>query len=137
MESAGAVGSEFRIDQRHIPRLIEVGEFFAAGFFGRPDDAVVVRIAEGLRCIARHRRLPEYRGELLYPAGASLWQGAEARWFALAAMPDLAFDHKDVLETALEWLSARLGISTEEPPCFLAMTSEEQSALRRWLAETV
>jgi len=62
---------------------------------------------------------------------------AEARWFPVSAMPDLAFDHKDVLETALEWLSARLGISTEEPPCFLAMTSEEQSALRRWLAETV
>ena len=32
MESARVVASEFRIDQRHIPRLIEVGEFFAAGF---------------------------------------------------------------------------------------------------------
>lgn len=62
---------------------------------------------------------------------------AEARWFPASAMPDLAFDHEIVLETALEWLSARLGVDTEEPACFLTMTSEEQSALRRWLAETM
>ena len=87
MVTSRVVGSEFRIDQRHIARLIEVGEFFAAGFFGRPDDAVVVRIAEGLRCIARHRRLPEYRGGLLYPAGPSLWQGAEAvSWYYVSIM---------------------------------------------------
>lgn len=61
----------------------------------------------------------------------------EAGWFPVAATPDLAFDHSQVLEAALYWLAARLGLNTEEPRCFLTMTPEEQAAVRGCLAEAV
>ena len=105
-------------------------------------DIVVLRVAgDGLETLLVKRGREPFEGRWVFPGGfmeigERLADAAEARWFPASAMPDLAFDHKHVLETALEWLSARLGINTEEPPCFLAMTSEEQSALRRWLAET-
>ena len=62
---------------------------------------------------------------------------ADAGWFTISDMPALAFDHEEMLQTALEWLAARLGVSTEEPDCFLALSPEEQAAVRGCLAEVV
>ncbi len=62
---------------------------------------------------------------------------SEAAWFPISATPELAFDHSEMLETALEWLAARLGVGIEEPHCFLTMPPEEQAVIRGCLAEIV
>ena len=75
--SSKSIASEFCIQQQHIQPLLELGEFFSAGFFSRFSDPIIVRIAEGLRSIAGHCTLPAYRGECLYPTGPSFWNTDE------------------------------------------------------------
>jgi len=74
-------------------------------------------------------------GQEIEPKGAD--DALEAAWFPTHNMPELAFDHAEMLQTALEWLAARLGVGTEEPHCFLTMAPEEQAALRGCLADII
>jgi len=49
-------------------RLIDCGEFFAAGFFRDPEASVHVRMAQAVACHFDHIALPPWRGRRLYPA---------------------------------------------------------------------
>ena len=54
-------------------RLREEGEWLAAGFLELPDASVLRRMARGLRRQLEEARVPQWRGEALYPVGAFSW----------------------------------------------------------------
>lgn len=54
------------------PRVLHtIHEHFAAGYYEMPDVAPLRRWSRALRRQFEHYRLPAYRGEILYPCGAS------------------------------------------------------------------
>ena len=52
----------------------------------------------------------------------------EAMLVSLEHLPELAFDHAEMIESALEWLAARLGLCTRVPASFTHLTTAQQSA---------
>ena len=56
-----------------VARLLALGEYFAAGYFGCPDDRHVVRVGAGLRCVLEHTPIELGDDGLLAPAGPNPW----------------------------------------------------------------
>ncbi|MDP6125645.1 MAG: pyruvate formate lyase family protein, partial [Candidatus Latescibacteria bacterium] len=70
-------------------RLVDVGEYFAAGLFDDGSDSVAQSFAKGLSQWATHLTLPEYDGGDLYPHGPSFWDQSDMAvgWFYVCATP--------------------------------------------------
>jgi len=62
-------------------RLLELGEYFAGGYFGSPDPRHVVRVAAGLRSVYEHTPLHVPAEALLLPAGPSLYPAGQAVYY--------------------------------------------------------
>ena len=71
--------------------------------FGKPDRDPRERIIS----VAYYALAP---AEILSPIAGS--DAAEVRWFTFDALPELAFDHRDVIELAQQRLRAKLDYST-------------------------
>lgn len=51
-------------------RFMKIGEYFAAGFYEKPDASRFVRYSLALRRYLENRKMPVYNGETLYPCGS-------------------------------------------------------------------
>jgi len=68
--------------------LKNMQEFFASGYFEEPDASPIRRWSRAVRRRFENRSLPEYKGELLYPSGAT-HTGKEDRIF----MPSYSYTY--------------------------------------------
>jgi len=62
---------------------------------------------------------------------------AAARWVDLNDLPELAFDHAQILDAAIEWLAGRLGLRDQAPAGFTLLAPDQQSGIRSALAGTI
>lgn len=74
--------------------------------FGRPDRDPRMRVVT----VAYYALLPDPESGLPEPAHGS--DAAEARWWPVDGLPALAFDHADLVATALARLRAKLGYTS-------------------------
>ena len=64
-------------------KLLEAGEFAAAGLYEEPERGLFYRKALALRRYFEHADLPEYRGGRLYPSGS--------QHFSMCVSPDYQY----------------------------------------------
>lgn len=53
-----------------MKKLLEIGEYAAAGLFEKPNSSLFLRKAMGLRRFYENCSIPQYNGKLLYPSGS-------------------------------------------------------------------
>jgi len=92
-------------------RLVECGEFFAAGFFRQTEAPVVVRMAQAVACHLSQMKLLPWQGTRLYPgegeaggSSSSLYSGHSAVYFHYAV--PMCWDKKK-LEQKIEEASGQ------------------------------
>ncbi|MDX1934823.1 MAG: NUDIX domain-containing protein [Capsulimonadales bacterium] len=74
--------------------------------FGRPDRDPRTRVIS----IAYYALLPLNEGNFANPRAGT--DAAEAQWWPADALPELAFDHREIIDTALARLRAKLSYSS-------------------------